>query len=49
MRAQQEIEAGILVVGAGRTGAVGRRLAGTAPLRTGVAAPGSVLVVRDPR
>lgn len=48
MHAQEEMEAGLLVVGAGRTGSVGRRLAGTAAIRGGRTAPGSVLVVRHP-
>lgn len=47
-RAQQELQAGLLVVGRSRTGGVASRLVGSPASATVRRSPGSVLVVREP-
>jgi nucleotide-binding universal stress UspA family protein len=48
VRAQEELAAGLLVVGTSRGGGVARRVLGTPVAGTVRRSPGSVLVVREP-
>jgi nucleotide-binding universal stress UspA family protein len=47
-RAQEQLEAGLLVIGSSRRGGVARRLLGTPSSGAVRRSPGSVLVVREP-